>query len=287
LRSSDRRKIADQIIKDYQISVPSSETTSDAPSAGSAPLPTLASIRNALLPENALTARFTTTAGPDLREVQGIVYVGAHPGEEERVLWFKVEHGPGYDKRLYPTVYTLWNNPHLVPLLYTPEMVMRKLHGGADLMTPGLANEPPFPEKAVKDAVVAVASLDKHTVPAFVGLCEIDISALGEVQGTKGHAVRGLHWEGDELWAWSSSSRPGRPSPEYIEGWEDEETDEVEEGIGELTLDENADDAVENNSGETPGEEASAVAEEPAEEVQEPSTKGMHFRRLQFGRCTC
>lgn len=251
-----------------------SETTTDAPSAGSAPVPTLSSIRNSLLPENSLTARFTTTAGPDLREVQGIVYVGAHPGEDERVLWFKVEHGPGNNKRLYPTVYTLWNNPNLVPLLYTPEMVMRKLHGGADLMTPGLANEPPFPAKAVKDSVVAVASCDKHTVPAFVGVCEIDVSALGEVQGTKGHAVRGLHWEGDELWAWSSTSRPGRPAPEYIEGWDEEEIDEVEQGVGELTLDEKEDGPVEN-SDETPGEEASAVVEEPTVEVEEPSTNGM------------
>lgn len=279
MRSSDRRKIADQIIKDYHISILSSETTSDAPSAGSATAPTLSSIRNALFPDNTQTARFTTTAGPDLREVQGIVYVGAHPGEEERVLWFKIEHGPGYDKRLYPTVYTLWNNPNLVPLLYTPEMVMRKLQGGADLMTPGLANEPPFPEKAVKGAVVSVASCDKHTVPAFVGICEIDISALGEVQGTKGHAVRGLHWEGDELWSWSSSSRPGRPGPEYIEGWDDDVIVEVEEGVGGLTLDEKEEGAA-GNSDDIPGGYASPVAEETAEEVKEPSTKGRHCSPL-------
>lgn len=276
LRSSDRRKLADQIIKDYQITVPSNptEATSDAaPSAGS-PSPNLSSIRNALLPDNSQTARFTTTAGPDLREVQGIVYVGAHPGEEERVLWFKVEHGPGADKRLYPTVYTLWHNPNLVPLVHTPEMVMRKLHGGADLMTPGLANDPPFPERAVKDAVIAVASLDRHTVPLFVGICEIDISALGEVQGTKGHAVRGLHWEGDELWAWSSSSRPGRPAPEYLEGWDDRETEEVEEGVGELTLEENGGVPVDDTA-DGVQEEAPAAAEEPAVEVKEPTTKGM------------
>lgn len=265
MRSSDRRKIADSITKDYQITT--------EPTADVAPSSTLSSIRNALLPENSLTARFTTTAGPDLREVQGIVYVGAHPGEEERVLWFKFEHGPGADKRLYPTVYTLWHNPNLVPLVHTPEMVMRKLHGGADLMTPGLANDPPFPERAVKDAVIAVASLDRHTVPLFVGVCEIDISALGEVQGTKGHAVRGLHWEGDELWAWSSSSRPGRPAPEYLEGWDGEETGEVEEGVGELTLEEKDGVPTDGNADEALDEVP--AAEEPAVEVKEPSTKGM------------
>ncbi|PYI08703.1 RNA binding protein Ligatin/Tma64 [Aspergillus sclerotiicarbonarius CBS 121057] len=283
LRSSDRRKIADQIISDYKIEIPSSapvETSDDstAPGASNPTAPTLTSIRNALLPENCLSARFITTAGPQLREVQGTVYVGTHPGGDERILWFKADHGPGADGRLYPTVYTLWNNPDLVPLLHTPQMVMQKLQGGADLMTPGLANEPPFDERAVKGAVVAVASLDRHTVPLFVGVCEIDISALGEVQGTKGHAVRGLHWEGDELWAWSSSSKPGQPAPEYLEGWdeelqeEDEDVGEIEGGVQGLALD--GEETVEVGD-EEPADEVSGVPEEeaPVVEEKEPTTK--------------
>ncbi|KAJ5806439.1 uncharacterized protein N7503_004041 [Penicillium pulvis] len=259
------------IIKDYQIAVPStSETSSDAPSTA----PSLSAVRNALLPENALTARFTTTAGPDLREVQGIVYVGAHADGDERVLWFKIEHGPGADKRLYPTVYTLWSNPDLVALLYTPDMVMQKLRAGADLMTPGLANEPPFPERAVKGAVVAVAGLNNHSVPLFVGICEIDVSGLGEVQGTKGVAVRGLHWEGDELWAWSSSSRHGRPAPEYLEGWDEEAGDEVEEAVGNLTLEEApVGDAV----GDTPAAEEPALKEPTTNEIDDAFVKAFVF----------
>lgn len=156
---------------------------------------------------------------------------------------------------------------------------MRKLHGGADLMTPGLANEPPFPERAVKGAVAAVASVQRHTVPLFVGICEIDVAGLGEVQGTKGHAVRGLHWEGDELWAWSSSSRPGQPAPEYIEGWDVEEEDEasegVEQGVGELTLDEKDGAQAQEDSGELEGEAPECQSEEaPIEEEKEPTTKG-------------
>jgi translation initiation factor 2D len=139
-------------------------------------------------------------------------------------------------------------------------MVMRKLQGGADLMTPGLANEPPFPKRATKGAVVTVASLDRHTVPLFVGICEIDVSALGEVQGTKGHAVRGLHWEGDELWAWSSSSRPGQPAPEYLPDWDEEEEEGDEESLGE--------------SAEAPSEEPAPVQE------KEPSTKGRSLMNL-------
>ncbi|KAJ5418773.1 uncharacterized protein N7487_002323 [Penicillium crustosum] len=273
LRSSDRRKIADQIIEDYQIPVTSNPTKADSsePSTASAPALSLTSIRNALLPDNTQTARFTTTAGPDLRELQGIVYVGTHPDGDERVLWFKLEHGPGADKRLYPTVYTLWHNPNLVPLLYTPEFVMGKLHSGADLMTPGLANEPPFPERAVKGAVIAVASVDRHTVPLFVGICEIDVSALGEVQGTKGHAVRGLHWEGDELWAWSSASLPGRPAPEYLEGWDEDETESVEEQMGELRIE---DDGVTTATGDidAPSNDPT-TSEEPVTEEEAPTTE--------------
>lgn len=269
LRSSDRRKIADQIIKDYKVTIPSTEPSPDDSATSNAPSPNLTTVRNSILPENALSGRFTTTTGPDLREVQGTVYVGTHPESEERILWFKFEHGPGADQRLYPTVYTLWHNPNLVPLLYTGEFVMRKLRGGADLMTPGLANEPPFPERAVKGAVAAAASVDRPTVPLFIGVCEIDVANLREVQGTKGHAVRGLHWEGDELWAWSSSSRPGQPAPEFIGGW-DMEGEEVEEsvaqGVDELTLEDRAD-AQEVEDGGEP-------AEEQPEEEKEPTTKG-------------
>lgn len=158
---------------------------------------------------------------------------------------------------------------------------MRKLHGGADLMTPGIANDPPFPERAVKGAVVAVAGLDRYTVPLFVGVCEIDIAGLEEVQGTRGHAVRGVHWEGDELWAWSSSSRPGQPAPQYLKGWDEEieqseeedggEVDEVKEGIGELALQDG-----QAGDGEEPlGESPEHPEEAPAVEEKEPKAKGI------------
>ena len=97
LRSSDRRKIADQIIADFNIEVPSSEEKDDDVNDQASSALTLGALRNALLPENALSARFTTTAGPNLSTVSGTVYAGAHPGEEQRILWFKV------DERLIPT----------------------------------------------------------------------------------------------------------------------------------------------------------------------------------------
>ena len=97
IRSSDRRKIADKIIADFGVNVPDYEDRVDNADDKASPASSLGALRNSLLPENALSARFTTTAGPDLSQVSGNVYAGAHPGEDQRVLWFKLE------ERLIPT----------------------------------------------------------------------------------------------------------------------------------------------------------------------------------------
>lgn len=87
-------------------------------------------------------------------------------------------------------------------------------------MIPGLAGGPPFPKEAKKDSIVAIASVEKPSVPMVVGVCEVDISGLQKVSGEKGRAVRGVHWEGDELWAWNTSDTSGGSAPERIVGWE-------------------------------------------------------------------
>ncbi|KAF1966873.1 eukaryotic translation initiation factor SUI1 family protein [Bimuria novae-zelandiae CBS 107.79] len=220
LKSSERRRTADQIISDFGIEVPVDATAE--PDDKAASTAGLTALRKSLLPENALSARFTTTAGPDLKQVSGTVYVGSHEGtgDDQRILWVKV------GEKTYPTVYTLWHNPRIVPLLYTPSFVVEKLQGGADLMTPGLQRGPPFPEKATKGSIVAVASLEAPTVPMAVGICEIDVSSLGSVQGMKGHAVSTFHWAGDELWSWNPSGRPGSEPPAALRGWEDDENED-------------------------------------------------------------
>jgi translation initiation factor 2D len=91
-------------------------------------------------------------------------------------------------------------------------------------MTPGLANGPPFPEKAKKGSIVAIASTENPSVPLVIGTCEIDIGSLEQVQGAKGQAVRTVTWSGDELWAWSASGKAGGSPPEHIEGWIESDT---------------------------------------------------------------
>jgi translation initiation factor 2D len=141
-------------------------------------------------------------------------------------------------------------------------------------MIPGLVNGPPFPEGAIQGAVVAVASAEKPSVPTFVGVCEIDVAGLGNVQGARGHAVRGVQWEGDELWAWSSSGRPGQPSPEHLDGWTD--TTYVQEELGELKLEDSDKEEIvgEADGGVSLNEERPESNEQ--EEKWEPSTKGKY-----------
>lgn len=237
LRSSDRRKIADQIIKDYRLEQDSIEEQTPEQKADATTAHT--DLRNSLLPDNSQSARFTTTQGPDLKQASGTVYVGSHEGEEARILWFQIEG------RMYPSVYTLWKNADIVPLLYTPEIVIKKLQGGADLMTPGLAGGPPFPERAMKGAVVAVASMEHPSVPVCVGWCEIDVSALEKVQGVKGHAVRNMHWAGDEAWSFGASGKAGQEAPEEMEGWaQSSESRGLFGRLDALGLDENDDGGV-------------------------------------------
>lgn len=230
LRSSDRRKLADQIIDDYKLEQPEPKESTPEQKADATTART--TLRNSLLPDNLQSARFTTTHGPELKQASGAVYIGSHEGEEARILWFQLEG------RMYPSMYTLWRHPDLVPLLHTHEIVIKKLQGGADLMTPGLAGGPPFPPRAKKGTVAAIASTERPSVPVAVGVCEIDVSAIEKVQGAKGHAVENMHWAGDELWSYSATGRTGQPPPEEIEGWA-----KVADGKGlaaqteELTLD--------------------------------------------------
>ncbi|KAL4731765.1 hypothetical protein ACLX1H_000749 [Fusarium chlamydosporum] len=206
LRSSDRRKLADQIIRDYQVPLP--EQSDDVSSSSSQ-----STLRNSLLPESTSSARFITPTE------QGTVYIGAHPDQDERVLWFQTGKNP----RLIPTVYTLWRNPNLLPLIHTPDFVVEeKLKQGADLMVPGLvkARGSAWDKRATTGAVVAVAGLQNDTVPVWVGTCQIDVRSLpDDLRGQKGAAIKALHWAGDECWNWKSLGTGGIEPPSALEGW--------------------------------------------------------------------
>ncbi|KAA8911765.1 hypothetical protein FN846DRAFT_394320 [Sphaerosporella brunnea] len=243
LRSSDRRKIAQQIIHDLSCS-PSS--TDDGSSSSS----TEASLRNQLLPDGSSSAKFTTTHGPELTAVSGNIYFGTHADEQvERPLWVRVDR---QSPELSPTVFTLWKNPTLLPLLHTHENVVERLYDGADLMTPGLIG-PPFPEGAKAGTLVGIASSERPTVPVAVGVCEIDIAALEKAAGEKGRAVKILHWVGDELYRLGGSSVKVPEALEITGPVADAQTASVTDTVGKLDIAEGkkADEVEENKcSGE-------------------------------------
>ena len=155
-------------------------------------------------------------------------------------------------------------------------------------MTPGLARGPPFPSRAIKDSIVAIASLDTPSVPMVVGICEIDVASLQQVQGSKGHAIRGEHWDGDEIWAWNPAGKPGRSAPEHIEGWDIDTTDaSLRKGVEHLTVEEEDDDDTEEGGVSLGQEPEKDTQKEPrnefvegedaqvnVEEEKELSTKG-------------
>lgn len=95
LRSSDRRKTADQIISDLGLERKPVDAASPEEKATATAEHT--ALRNSILPDNCQSARFTTTHGPDLRQVSGTVYVASHEGGDQRVLWVKIED------RMYPS----------------------------------------------------------------------------------------------------------------------------------------------------------------------------------------
>ena len=157
-------------------------------------------------------------------------------------------------------------------------------------MTPGLAGGPPFPVKAKKGAIVAIASTDKPSVPLAVGTCVVDVASLGRVQGAKGHAVQTMHWSGDEIWSYSVSRKPGVSPPDNIPGWlQDDEIqniagrtegmdiDDDEEEDGGVTLDVGQTTNVgpgQGFAGEEDKDEKSQEEESAQADVKEMTTKG-------------
>ncbi|XP_013013424.1 eukaryotic translation initiation factor 2D isoform X2 [Cavia porcellus] len=105
------------------------------------------------------------------------------------------------EKNLYPTVYTLWSYPDLLPTFTTWPLVLEKLVGGADLMLPGLMVPPAGLPQVQKGDLCAIAlvgnrrSGDKSSPPSIAPPVQ-DAADVSEekVQGD----MRGLALQGEE-----------------------------------------------------------------------------------------
>ncbi|KAI7867020.1 hypothetical protein BDF14DRAFT_1882133 [Spinellus fusiger] len=140
-----------------------------------------------LIPDTLQSAKFTTHIN-----TSGVVYLA-----DKMPLWIKVDQSLPI-----PTVYTLWQYPDILPILYTWSPVVQKLSEGADLMIPGLV---PGAEGVLP--VLNTGDLVAITIKA-VGTMALPTSQIKPRSGMKGKAVHILHVYQDHLWAMGDKSDP-------------------------------------------------------------------------------
>ncbi|XP_038304054.1 eukaryotic translation initiation factor 2D isoform X1 [Canis lupus familiaris] len=101
------------------------------------------------------------------------------------------------EKNLYPTVYTLWSYPDLLPTFTTWPLVLEKLVGGADLMLPGLV-VPPAGLPQVQKGDLCAITLVGNRAPVAVGIAAMSTAEM-LTSGLKGRGFSMLHTYQDHL----------------------------------------------------------------------------------------
>ncbi|XP_033054557.1 eukaryotic translation initiation factor 2D isoform X4 [Trachypithecus francoisi] len=128
------------------------------------------------------------------------------------------------EKNLYPTVYTLWSYPDLLPTFTTWPLVLEKLVGGADLMLPGLVMSPAGLPQVQKGDLCAISlvgnRLSLTLVSGFLLLrapVAIGVAAMSTAEmltsGLKGRGFSVLHTYQDHLWRSGNKSSPPSIAP--------------------------------------------------------------------------
>lgn len=167
------------------------------------------------------------------KEELNIVKIYAHKGDA--VTLYVLHKNPIFfqlEKQLFPTVYTLWRCPSMLPAFTTWPPVLEKLSGGADLMLPGVVTSTSgLPE--VNRGECCAVTLVMNRAPVAVGTAAMS-SAEMRKSGMKGKGVNILHTYMDQLWAFGDKTHPPvipvTSSPTQVEGkGEGEECEEEEE----------------------------------------------------------
>ncbi|XP_040841503.1 eukaryotic translation initiation factor 2D isoform X4 [Ochotona curzoniae] len=132
------------------------------------------------------------------KEDINIVKLYAHRGDAVTVymsggnpILFELE------RNLYPTVYTLWSHPDLLPTFTTWPPVLEKLAGGADLMLPGLVVPPAGLPQVQKGDLCAIA-LVGNRAPVAIGVAAMSTADM-LTSGLKGRGFSVLHTYQDHL----------------------------------------------------------------------------------------
>ncbi|TRY72572.1 hypothetical protein TCAL_00197 [Tigriopus californicus] len=119
---------------------------------------------------------------------------------QKNPLFFELEK----DKVIFPTVYTLWKYPDLLPSFPTWPLVLPKIANGADLMIPGIVVDYERGDKAYlngklkRDDAVYV-NLTNNRAAVAVGVSYHSSEDL-YMAGRRGKGLKILHFAGDKLW---------------------------------------------------------------------------------------
>uniref|UniRef100_A0A674JL98 Eukaryotic translation initiation factor 2D n=1 Tax=Terrapene triunguis TaxID=2587831 RepID=A0A674JL98_9SAUR len=172
------------------------------------------------------------------REELNVVKLYAHKGDAVTVyansrnpVLFELE------KTLYPTVYTLWSYPDLLPAFSTWPPVLQRLAGGADLMLPGVM-VPSCGLPQVQQGTLCAITLVGNRAPVAVGVATMSTAEM-LAAGMKGKGFTVLHAYTDHLWGFGDKSYPPTIAPLVAEPAELESTDDDdkdEEGRDALSL---------------------------------------------------
>ncbi|KJP89434.1 hypothetical protein AK88_00877 [Plasmodium fragile] len=108
---------------------------------------------------------------------------------------------------IFPTVYTLWKFPRIIPcfVIYPPasEFLMK----GADLMIPGICKDVEHVEELKVGSVWGVRVFN-NPHPFAVGQCSVDYDSNHNFYNLKGKCLKVMHIFNDELWKLGSQTIP-------------------------------------------------------------------------------
>lgn len=141
------------------------------------------------------------------KEDMSVVRAYAHKGDV--VTIYLLNSNPVFfewEKRLFPTVYTLWNLPDMMPVFTTWPPVLDRLLGGADLMLPGLV-APPDGLPDLREGQMCAINLTNSRAPIGVGVTAMSTAQM-VAAAMKGRGIIVLHTYLDHLWAFGDKSHP-------------------------------------------------------------------------------
>ncbi|XP_013401541.1 eukaryotic translation initiation factor 2D-like [Lingula anatina] len=138
------------------------------------------------------------------KEEMSIMKIYSHSGES--VVVYVLHKNPIFfevNRCLFPTVYTLWKNPDIVPVFTTWPPVFEKISGGADLMLPGIVVKGDVTPRSLwsleKGAICAI-NLAGNRCPVAIGRAALSSSDMVD-SGMRGKGVIVIHSYLDHLWA--------------------------------------------------------------------------------------